>query len=105
MYWLIWTTGAASGPILVVDGSRFFEVVDVEVLGVIRAQNMRGGLDGTAARQAVADLREWPKLAVGAQRSSRNCGRRRADDPRSGQGDWSVGHVEQGMVGGQLVED
>jgi predicted nucleic acid-binding protein len=85
MSWLIWTIGAASGPTLVVDASCLFEVaadsprapeiaarlaaepdqaapevVDVEVLGVIRAQFMRGGLDGTAARQAVADLRDWP---------------------------------------------
>lgn len=36
------------------------EVIDVEVLGVIRAQYRRGGLDGTAAAQAVADLRDWP---------------------------------------------
>ncbi|MEI6251810.1 MAG: type II toxin-antitoxin system VapC family toxin [Mycobacteriaceae bacterium] len=35
-------------------------VIDVEVLGVIRAQYMRGLLDGTAASQAVADLRDWP---------------------------------------------
>ena len=36
------------------------EVIDVEVLGVIRAQYLRGRLDGTAAGQAVADLRDWP---------------------------------------------
>lgn len=36
------------------------EIVDVEVLGVIRAQHLRGRLDGTAAGQAVADLRDWP---------------------------------------------
>lgn len=36
------------------------EVIDVEVLGVIRAQYLRGNLDGTAAGQAVADLRDWP---------------------------------------------
>ena len=36
------------------------EIIDVEVLGVIRAQHIRGGLDGTAAGQAVADLRDWP---------------------------------------------
>ncbi len=35
-------------------------VVDVEVMGVIRAQYLQGRLDGTAAAQAVADLREWP---------------------------------------------
>lgn len=36
------------------------EIVDVEVLGVIRAQYLSRGLDGTAAAQAVADLRDWP---------------------------------------------
>lgn len=35
-------------------------VIDVEVLGVIRAQHLRGRLDATAAAQAVTDLREWP---------------------------------------------
>lgn len=70
---------------LVVDASSLFEVVadtprageiaarlaadvdhaaphaiDVEVLGVIRAQYQRGRMDGTAAGQAVADLRDWP---------------------------------------------
>jgi predicted nucleic acid-binding protein len=35
-------------------------VVDVEVMGVIRAQYLKGRLDGTAAAQAVADLRDWP---------------------------------------------
>jgi predicted nucleic acid-binding protein len=35
-------------------------VVDVEVMGVIRAQYLHGRLDGTAAGQAVADLRDWP---------------------------------------------
>ncbi|OBK24811.1 twitching motility protein PilT [Mycobacterium asiaticum] len=36
------------------------QVIDVEVLGVIRAQHQRGRLDSTAAAQAVADLRDWP---------------------------------------------
>jgi len=36
------------------------EVIDVEVLGVIRAQYLRGALDETAAGQAVTDLRDWP---------------------------------------------
>jgi predicted nucleic acid-binding protein len=36
------------------------EVIDIEVLGVIRAQYLRGALDETAAGQAVADLRDWP---------------------------------------------
>lgn len=35
-------------------------VVDVEVIGAIRAQHLRGRLDRTAAGQAVADLRDWP---------------------------------------------
>lgn len=35
-------------------------VIDVEVLGVIRVQHLRRRLDGTAAAQAVADLRDWP---------------------------------------------
>jgi predicted nucleic acid-binding protein len=35
-------------------------VVDVEVMGVIRAQYLQGRLDGTAAALAVADLRDWP---------------------------------------------
>jgi len=35
-------------------------VIDVEVLGVIRAQHLRGHLDATAAGQAVSDLRDWP---------------------------------------------
>lgn len=36
------------------------QVVDVEVFGVIRAHFLRGQLDGTAAAQAIADLRDWP---------------------------------------------
>jgi len=35
-------------------------VIDVEVYGVIRAQFLRGRMDGTAARQAVVDLGDWP---------------------------------------------
>jgi len=35
-------------------------VIDAEVLGIIRRDHMLGRLDGTAARQAVEDLREWP---------------------------------------------
>jgi predicted nucleic acid-binding protein len=78
-------SGAVSGLMLVVDASCLFEVVadtprsgqvaarlaadadhaaphviDVEVLGVIRAQHLRGTLDSTAAGQAVTDLRDWP---------------------------------------------
>src|SRR6478609_7374989 len=73
-----WTTGVASGQMLIVDASCLFEVVadtpragvvaarlaadvdqaaphvvDVEVMGVIRAQYLQGRLDGTAAGQAV----------------------------------------------------
>lgn len=83
-------SGAASGPMLVVDASCLFEVVadtaraseiaqrlaadpdqtapqviDVEVFGVIRAQYLRGVLDGTAAGQAIADLRDWPGERIG----------------------------------------
>lgn len=36
------------------------EVIDVEVLGVIRAHYLTRQLDRTAADQAVADLRDWP---------------------------------------------
>src|SRR5882757_58727 len=75
-YWRRWTSGAASGRMLVVDASCLFEVVadtpragaiaarlaedvdqaaphviDVEVMGVVRAQYLRGRLDGTAAGQ------------------------------------------------------
>ena len=78
-------SGAASGPMIVVDASCLFEVVadtpraaeiadrlaadpdqaaphviDVEVLGVIRAQHLQGRLDATAAGQATTDLRDWP---------------------------------------------
>ncbi len=35
-------------------------LVDAEVLGVIRRQHLHGGLDRTAATQAVDDLRAWP---------------------------------------------
>ncbi len=41
------------------------QVIDVEVLGVIRAHYLRGHLDGTAAGQAVADLRDWPGDRMG----------------------------------------
>lgn len=41
------------------------QVIDVEVLGVIRAHYLRGHLDGTAAGQAVADLRDWPGERIG----------------------------------------
>ena len=35
-------------------------IVDAEVLGVIRRHHLAGDLDGTAAAQAVDDLRDWP---------------------------------------------
>ncbi len=35
-------------------------VIDVEVMGVIRAHALSGRLDGTAAQQAVDDLGDWP---------------------------------------------
>lgn len=41
------------------------EIIDVEVFGVIRAHYLRGQLDGTAAAQAVADLRDWPGERIG----------------------------------------
>ncbi|MCW1960253.1 MAG: type II toxin-antitoxin system VapC family toxin [Mycobacterium sp.] len=41
------------------------QVIDVEVFGVIRAQYLRGVLDGTAAGQAIADLRDWPGERIG----------------------------------------
>ena len=40
-------------------------VIDVEVMRVLRAQYLRGRLDGTAAGQAAADLRDWPGQRVG----------------------------------------
>ena len=43
-------------------------VIDVEVFSVIRRDHMLGRLDGTAARQAVDDLRDWPGERFG-QRS------------------------------------
>ena len=36
------------------------EVIDVEVLGVIRRHFLFGELDRTAATQAIEDLRDWP---------------------------------------------
>ncbi len=41
------------------------QVVDVEVMGVIRGLWLRGRLDNTAAGQAVADLRDWPGQRFG----------------------------------------
>ncbi len=36
------------------------QLIDAEVLAVIQTQHRRGRLDGTAAAQAVEDLRDWP---------------------------------------------
>jgi predicted nucleic acid-binding protein len=43
-------------------------VIDVEVMGVVRAQYLGVRLDGTAAGQAIADLRDWPGERVGHRR-------------------------------------
>jgi len=42
-------------------------VIDAEVFGVIRRHHAEGRLDATAARQAVADLRDWPGQRYGHQ--------------------------------------
>jgi predicted nucleic acid-binding protein len=39
-------------------------LVDAEVLGVVRRTRLRGELDGTAARQAIEDLKSWPATRV-----------------------------------------
>lgn len=36
------------------------QLIDAEVLGLIRRDSLTRRLDGTAAGQAVADLRDWP---------------------------------------------
>ncbi len=36
------------------------QLVDAEVLGVVRRDHLLGRLDATAALQAVDDLRDWP---------------------------------------------
>ncbi len=40
-------------------------VVDAEVLSVVRRHYLLGHLDGTAAAQAVDDIRDWPGERVG----------------------------------------
>lgn len=40
-------------------------IIDVEVLGVIRREHLRGRLDRTAATQAVDDLQAWPAERFG----------------------------------------
>ncbi len=42
-------------------------VIDVEVVSVIRRDQHLGRLDGTAAAQAVEDLRDWPGERFGHQ--------------------------------------
>jgi predicted nucleic acid-binding protein len=42
-------------------------IIDVEVLGVIRRDYLRGDLDRTAAFQAVGQLRDWPGARYGHQ--------------------------------------
>jgi predicted nucleic acid-binding protein len=42
-------------------------IVDIEVLSVIRRDHLAGRLDGTAATQAVEDLRDWPGERFGHQ--------------------------------------
>lgn len=42
-------------------------VIDAEVLGTIRFLYLHGHLDGTAAHQAVEDLRSWPGDRFGHQ--------------------------------------
>ena len=41
------------------------EIVDVEVLGVIRREHMHGSLDETAAYLATQNLREWTGIRFG----------------------------------------
>lgn len=41
------------------------QLIDVEVFSVIRRQHSAGRLDATAARQAVADLQDWPGERIG----------------------------------------
>jgi predicted nucleic acid-binding protein len=46
---------------LAADGDQVApSIIDVEVMGVIRALRLREQIDGTAAGQAIADLRDWP---------------------------------------------
>lgn len=40
-------------------------LIDVEVFSVIRRHHAAGRLDDTAARQAVADLQDWPGERLG----------------------------------------
>jgi len=85
--------GVARGPMLVVDASCLYEVlvgpplgeqirgrlasdpdqvapqlIDVEVLSVIRRDLLLGRLDATAGDQAVEDLRDWPGERFGHRR-------------------------------------
>lgn len=56
----------AIGARLSADGDHAApHLVDVEVLGVIRREHLRGRLDRTEASQAVEDLEAWPGQRFG----------------------------------------
>lgn len=61
------TSGAAPIRQRMEDDPELFapHLIDVEVFGVIRRHHAAGRLDATAARQAVADLEDWPGERVG----------------------------------------
>jgi predicted nucleic acid-binding protein len=63
-------------------------LVDVEVLGVIRRDLLRGRLDGTAADQAIEDLTSWP-----AERFGHRLLLARAWELRSTVGAWDAMYV------------
>ena len=52
-------------------------VIDVEVMGVIRAQHLRGRLDGTAALRQRSHGRFAQRLGIAARTNPRNAFRRR----------------------------
>jgi predicted nucleic acid-binding protein len=63
-------SGAARAPhvqhrLALDDDQAAPHLIDVEVLSTIRRDYMLGRLDGTAASQAVADLRDWPGQRIG----------------------------------------
>lgn len=41
------------------------QVIDAEILGVVRRHEIEGRLDATAAAQAIEDLRDWPAERFG----------------------------------------
>lgn len=52
--------------VLVDDGDLLApHLIDAEVLGVIRKHHELGWLDTTAARTAIADLKDWPAQRIG----------------------------------------